>query len=95
VTTPRGIDATNGRFGEVSVEKCIHCGTSWLRYFVEYEAFTASGRWFRGLMSEKAVALVSPELAVSVLESMPWHFRGGSYFGSTGEVASGPIRADL
>jgi hypothetical protein len=27
-----GIDETNGRFAEVTLQTCIHCGTRWLSY---------------------------------------------------------------
>ncbi len=40
-----GVDETEGKFADVSVRRCDRCGRLWLCYFVEYEAFTASGRW--------------------------------------------------
>ena len=94
-STPVGIDETEGRFGEVSIETCLNCGTKWLRYFVEYEAFTASGRWFRGLITDAEIARITPERAVPFLEQIPWHLVGGSYFQSQGERRSGKIRAGL
>lgn len=45
-----GRDEIKGRFGSVTIETCKNCGVLWLHYFVEYEAFTASGRWSRGLI---------------------------------------------
>ena len=95
VSVPVGIDKTHGRFGEVSVETCAHCGEKWLRYFVEYEAFTASGRWFQGVLAEKDAPTITPENSIAYLESLPWYFAGGSYFGSTGFKTMGKIRADL
>jgi hypothetical protein len=94
LSTPLGIDKTNGRFGEVSVETCAHCGKTWLRYVVEYEAFTASGRWFRGPISQAEIAGLSPEEAVPFLERLSWHFKGGDYFSSSGQRCSGAVRAD-
>ena len=89
-----GIDETNGRFGEVSIETCLQCGRKWLRYFVEYEAFSRSGRWYRGLIADKVVDTVTPETAVTILESLNWHFCGGSYFNSTGFKHRGPLVLD-
>ncbi len=90
-----GTDETHGRFGEVSIKTCKLCGNKWLYYFVEYEAFTASGRWYMGLVSEEVARTVTPETAVSVLESLEWRISGGSYFRSTGRKGAGPIRVDL
>ena len=90
-----GIDKTNGRFGEVSIQICRNCSKKWLRYFVEYEAFTGSGRWYHGLVTDKVGNSVTPETAVEILESLDWVFRGGSYFKSDGQKSSGPVRVDL
>ena len=90
-----GVDKTNGRFGEVSIETCKTCGSKWLRYFVAYEAFTASGRWYRGLLSQKILNSLTPEGAVEALAGLPWHFYGGSYFETTGRKGVGPIFVDL
>jgi hypothetical protein len=95
VSTPIGIDMTNGRYGEVSSKKCVLCGTKWLHYFVEYEAFTASSRWFQALISDEALATLTPEQAVPFLEQQPWYFLGGSYFQSRGQRSTGKVRADL
>lgn len=72
VSTTIGTDVTNGRFGEVSLETCQHCHRVWLRYFVEYEDISQSGRWFRGELK--------PEQAVVLLEQMDTVLHGGSYF---------------
>jgi hypothetical protein len=93
--SPVGVDTTNGRYGRVTLKTCKHCGTKWLHYFVEYEAFTASGRWFCGLISDAAAATITPDSAIAYLEQLPWHFVGGSYYQSQGMRASGAIRADL
>src|SRR6187200_2159565 len=75
-----GVDKTHGRFGSVDLWRCKNCGRCWLHYFVEYEAFSRSGRWFRGLITEEQATRVTPENAAALLESLPWHFFGGSYF---------------
>lgn len=90
-----GIDDTNGRSGEVTIEICKACRSMWLRYFVEYESFSQSGRWYRGLVTPEMVKSLTPEQAPELLASLPWCFYGGSYFRSTGRRGSGPIRIDL
>ena len=89
-----GVDKTNGRFGEVSIKTCRRCRRKWLHYFVEYPAFTKSGRWYRGLISENAAGSVTPATAVAVLEALEWRFAGGSYFESTGFKSSGRLFVD-
>lgn len=93
IDTPVGIDLP--RYGEVKISTCKLCGTMWLHYFVEYEAFTASGRWFRGLLLKMDVAKITPGNAIAYLEALPWYFAGGCYFDSTGFRTHGKIRADL
>lgn len=92
---PIGVDRTNGRFGEVTIRTCRDCGRRWLHYHVEYEAFYGSGRWYTGLLPEGADAQPRPEEAVPLLEQLPWHVYGGSYFGTDGRRGSGPLHADL
>jgi hypothetical protein len=90
-----GTDGTKNRGGEVTVETCKACGSMWLRYFVEYEAFSESGRWYRGLVTAGQVERLTAEQAPALLESLPWYFYGGSYFRTYGRKGSGSIRADL
>jgi len=79
-----GVDKTNGRFGEVRVDRCRSCGRLWLHYFVEYEAFSQSGRWYRGVVTSDVAQRITPERAVEVLEALDSHLHGGSYFPSAG-----------
>lgn len=90
-----GVDETKGRFGEVTIEKCKRCSRKWLRYFVEYEAFPKSGRWYRGLISHDIANTITPQSAVEILEGLDWYFYGGSYFETAGKKGSGPIFVDL
>ena len=82
------VDMTNGRFADVVINACVECGRLWLRYFVEYEAFTRSGRWARGIVDENTARTIQVEAATSFLESLPSYIRGGSYFGKA-EVSAG------
>jgi hypothetical protein len=90
-----GVDMTKGRFGDVSIRVCRTCGRQWLFYHVEYESFTGSGRWYAGLLETEASDEVSPESAVSYLESLPWHVVGGPYFGHSRRRGTGDIFVDL
>lgn len=90
-TVSLGVDMTNNRHGEVTVETCKTCGRKWLRYFVEYEFFSQSGRWFRGLVKARMLEGLTPERAPELLESLPWYFYGGSYFRTLGLKGSGPF----
>jgi hypothetical protein len=90
-----GVDPTNCRFAEVSVETCKTCGATWLRYLIEQEAFPESGRWYRGLVTPEVVRSLTPEQAPVVLASLPWYFSGGSFFRTTGCRGSGPIWDEL
>jgi hypothetical protein len=93
--TDIGVDETNGRFGSVDIYCCKDCGRCWLHYHVEYEAFSRSGRWFRGLITPEQAASVTPENAAALLASLPWYFYGGSYFDTPGKQGSGPVQVDL
>jgi len=90
-TEPLGVDETNCRFAEVTVETCKACGARWLKYHVEYEAFSRSGRWYRGLVSPDVLSGLTPAQAPAVLAGLPWYFYGGSYFETTGRKGSGPL----
>jgi len=89
-----GVDETNGRFGEVTIETCKACGSKWLHYSVEYPSFSESGRWYRGLVTPEIFKLITPERAPELLASLPWHFSGGSYFRTTGRRGTGPVMVD-
>jgi hypothetical protein len=75
-----GTDLTDGRYAEVEVGECTACGLLWLRYFVEYEAFSNSGRWARGIIGRIEAEQMTPERAQAYLESLPAYLYGGSYF---------------
>lgn len=89
-----GTDGTSGRYGEVNIHKCKKCGNHWLHYFVEYEAFAKSGRWFKGVISENEIESITPKNSITFLESLEWYFYGGSYFDSTGKIGKGEIQVD-
>lgn len=84
-----GIDETNGRYGEVTVSTCIVCGRRWLFYFAEYEGFTASQRWIRGILPASQGVPFPPQQAVPILNKMKWYF----YRFSQGETQCGRANA--
>jgi hypothetical protein len=79
-----GVDKTHGRFGEVSALQCRRCERYWIRYFVEYEHLSGSGRWYMGVIAPTEIENITPVNAVEYLESLDWHHFGGSYFGFSG-----------
>ena len=90
-----GIDETNGRFGEVTFKTCKYCNSLWLHYYVTYEAFSQSGRWYRGLITQSDAENITPENSVNYLKSLKWYFYGGSYFNTSGKKGSGRVSVDL
>ena len=88
-----GVDKTYGRYGDVLVTTCCTCGRRWLHYFAEYEAFTASQRWIRGILPSTQVVPFPPEEAVPIFNRMPWY----SYHlsGHEGQCGRGNAPADL
>jgi hypothetical protein len=89
-----GVDETNGRFGEASIRQCKTCGRLWLHYLVEFEGFPKSGRYFMGLITQEIADALAPDAAVEYLNSLDWHFYGGSYFGGKGKAVHQPVSVD-
>lgn len=89
-STALGVDETSGRFAEVSLERCKACGRLWIRYYVEYEAFSQSGRWAAGLISEQDAATIKPEQVADYLAKLEWCIIGGSYYRRPGKRTNYP-----
>ena len=90
-----GVDLTDSRYGDVKLCECKHCGTYWIRYHIEYESYTQSGRWFLGLISKEKAESLKPEEAVPYLESLDWYYQGGSYFFGEVRKVSGKVPWEL
>jgi hypothetical protein len=90
-----GVDETDGRFADVTLCRCPRCSRTWLRYQLEYEAFTASGRWCMAPIDATLAASVKPETAAGVIAEAEWHIFGGSYFGHAGKRGRGRIHWGL
>jgi hypothetical protein len=79
-----GVDTTNSAHGDVVLSRCRRCSTVWLRFQIEYESFSRSGRWYRGPVPPEQVPGITAENAISVLNSLEQRYAGGSYFDSPG-----------
>lgn len=86
-----GMDETDGRFADVSLEQCTTCGSYWMHYGYSIEGFSGSGRWYRIQVDPEKTAAVKPEAAARLLINATWHFYGGSYYGTTGKRAEGAV----
>jgi len=86
-----GCDKTDGRFADVTLRRCSRCWRLWLKYFVEYEFYTAAGRWAETPIDEAAAITMMPEAAPAFLDRAEFYIYGGSHFGHAGRRSSGPI----
>lgn len=91
VKTEIGIDQTKGRFADVAIDRCRHCGALWLVYHHELEAFSKSGRWYRGLITAAQAKGATAGHALRILAGLGWHLYGGSYYDSTGKRSDAPL----
>lgn len=85
-----GVDKTNG-YADVDIMQCIHCKRKWLKYLVEFEHISKSGRWYKGIVHEKDLYQITPENSIKYIEELDWYLYGGSYFSSSGMIGSGKI----
>jgi hypothetical protein len=74
---------------EVSVDRCLACGRSWLHYLLEIEGFRGSGRWYRGLIGPDVA--FSHRNAARIFEQLQDYWAGGSRFDGKVVRRSGPI----
>ena len=79
-----GVDTTKSNYGDVTLTRCRSCSTAWLRFFVEYESVSRSGRWYRAPVPPEREAEVTAENAIEILNSLEPRFAGGSFFNSDG-----------
>jgi len=88
------VDRTNGRYGDVVTWTCTVCSRQWLHYAVEYEGFSRSGRWFKGIVPA-GHGPIEAEGAVELLARLPWYLAGGSFFGGGVHRTQGAPAVDL
>lgn len=89
-----GIDETNGRFAEVSIQTCKHCQTQWLNYLVETEGFSRSIKWFKAKIATSLLDKITPENSIENIEKADFFFFGGSYYGTGVSIGSGKIQVN-
>ncbi len=89
--TELGVDPQRGRFADVALDRCRRCGRTWLHYFFELEAYRASGRWYRGPLTDEQARVVTAENAAATLEALPWYLAGGSYYDGRVLRCRGPL----
>jgi hypothetical protein len=87
-----GCDETSGRFADVTLLRCSRCRRLWLRYAVEYEAFSRSGRWAEAPIGEKEAETMTPEAAAAFFDHAEFYIYGGSRYGHSGRRGSGPLQ---
>ena len=90
-----GTDPTKGRYSKVELIRCTRCGTLWINYLVEYEAFSGSGRWGAAPIDAATAAAITPAEVPAYLEAAAWFVYGGSYHGHAGKRGTGKLRWDL
>ena len=81
---------TDRYYADISLRTCKGCGRRWLHYHYENEAFTASGRWYRGLVPDDQVESVSAEGAKEFLGKLDWYLCGGSFYGKVFKTSGVP-----
>jgi hypothetical protein len=89
-----GVDHTNGRNADVSIQQCKLCQRIWIHYFVEFENSPQSGRWYKGIVTKKNRPHITPENAVEFLESLEWYVYGGPFFENTIAFGEGKVNVD-
>jgi hypothetical protein len=94
VSTERdlGHDETEGRYAEVDLIRCTRCARIWLRYSLEYEHVSRSGRWAEAPIDAVAAATIRAETASAFIDAAEWYVFGGSYYGHAGKRGSGRLR---
>ena len=90
-----GSDETQGRYADVDLVRCGQCRRLWLRYHVEYEAFSRSGRWAEALIDTATAATMTATAASEFLDSADWYVFGGSYYGHAGKRGRGLLNWGL
>lgn len=97
MTNERGIgtDTTEGRYADVTVRRCRACNRLWIRYQVEYEGYSKSGRWAEAPIDEDTAKQITPEMSAQYIERQLWYIFGGCYWGHAGKRGEGPLRWGL
>jgi hypothetical protein len=80
-----------GMVNTLDYGSCKECGSFWLWYSIEDESRAGWGKWFRGALPSGSEDGLTADEAFAILEALPWHFYGGSYYRTAGERSPGPV----
>ncbi|MDO3558285.1 hypothetical protein Q3O98_03880 [Ralstonia pseudosolanacearum] len=86
----RGFIGATADYWEISRLRCAKCGTQWASAFLEYEAFSRSGRHYRAPVTDTSLEEITPEAALRLIEAAPLRIAGGSRFDGIECVDRGP-----
>ena len=79
-------------FASVTIDRCRLCGQKWLKYLVEEEYYTKSGRWWRVPVGPDKVETLTANNAKAFIASSKWCFGGGSFYDGKIHLTEAPIR---
>jgi len=79
----------DNKHGHVEVSQCIKCKQKWIKYLIEEEWQTNSGRWWRVKLNSSSIEI---EDAREFFEKQTLGFFGGSFFGHAGKAFQGKVR---
>jgi len=79
--------------GEVSLNRCRQCRRLWRQYYHAQEAFTGSGRCYRGLIPPELENSITADNALEVLGKLDGYLCGGSRL--DGQIVKGHGPLDL
>jgi hypothetical protein len=82
--------AVTDAYWEISRMRCSGCGTLWARAFLEYEAFSRSGRHYRAPVTAAALDRANPEAVLRLIEAAELRIVGGSRFDGVEHLVRGP-----
>lgn len=69
------------------LETCRHCGTVWLKCFLEDDGMPRSGRWWRIPLAPGQEP--TRDTALEMIRAAPRHMLGGSHFDTAGSWRAG------
>ncbi|WP_186138312.1 hypothetical protein [Burkholderia gladioli] len=76
---------------ELSRMRCARCGTPWVRGYLEFEAFSRSGRHYRAPATDATLQGISgPDDALHLIVDASFRIAGGSRFGGEDFMSPGP-----
>lgn len=75
-----GMDDTEGRYADVTLQKCKECQSIWLYYFLDYHWRRNGTRWYLGLVSPEKAITITRHNAIDTLNQLDWFFYGGVYY---------------